>query len=144
MREVVVKIAIETAPKNVISAFTDPVMLNDWWSVEKIFIEKKQGGIYTLSWKVSEHGLGYVSTGIIKNYDPNSELVIHDFIYLSTEKPFLGPMTLTIRAKEKNGATEVYLCQAGYQKGKDWNWYYDAVKEAWPNVMLTLKNYLEK
>ena len=119
-------------------------MLNEWWNVEKTLIDRKEGGLYTLAWNVSEKGFSYVSSGIIKKYHPEKELVIADFLYLNYEKPFLGPMQLTIRANEKNGMADVYLCQDGYKNGKDWDWYYEAVKEAWPSVMQEFKKYLEK
>ena len=131
-------------PENVIKAFTDPTMLNEWWGVEKSLIHKKNDGLYTIAWSVTEKGMGYVSTGIIKKYDPNYELDIANFVYLMPQKPFLGPMSLTINAVEKNGLTDVHLCQDGYQEGDDWDWYYEAVKEAWPKVMKELKKYLEK
>lgn len=60
------------------------------------------------------------------------------------ERPFLGSMGLTVRAVKNDGLTNVYLCQDGYQEGDDWDWYYQAVKEAWPNVMQEFKKYLEK
>jgi uncharacterized protein YndB with AHSA1/START domain len=144
MKKVEVNIQIATTPENVIKAFTDPKMLNEWWGVEKCLIEKKVGGLYAVAWNVSENGMQYVSSGIIKKYDPNKELVIINFVYLNPEKPFLGPMSLTINAKEKNGLADVYLCQDGYQEGGDWDWYYEAVKTAWPNVMKGFKKYLEK
>ncbi len=143
MKKVEVTLQIKTTPENVIKAFTDPVMLREWWGVEKSLIQKKIGGLYTLTWNITKNGIGYVSSGIIKKYHPVKELVIADFVYLNPEKPFLGPMTLTIRAEEKNGMTEVYLCQDGYQEGDSWDWYYQAVKEAWPRVMEGFKGYLE-
>ena len=143
MKKVEVNIQIKTKPENVITAFTDLKMLNEWWNVEKTLIQKKVGGLYTITWNITENGIGYVSSGIIKKYNPKSELVITNFVYLNPEKQYLGPMTLTIRAKDKNGTTEVYLCQDGYQEGDDWNWYYQAVREAWPNVMKEFKIYLE-
>lgn len=144
MKKVEATILIETNPGKVISAFTDPQKLAGWWQVGKTLIEAKPGGVYTLAWAVTEKGMGYVSTGIIKTYRPENELVIENFVYLNPEKPFLGPMSLTVRATEKEGGTEVYLCQDGYQSGEDWDWYYEAVKEAWPQVLETLKMYLEK
>jgi uncharacterized protein YndB with AHSA1/START domain len=144
MRKVEVTIDINSSPKAIISAFTDPDKLRDWWNVEKTLINKKVGGLYTLTWSLSDKGFGYVSTGTIKEYHPDKILVIENFVYLNPEKSFLGPMTLTVRTKEKGNTTEVYLCQDGYQNGTDWDWYYNAVKQAWPTVMQTFKNYLEK
>jgi uncharacterized protein YndB with AHSA1/START domain len=144
MRKVEVRIRIKTTPVNVIKAFTDHKMLSDWWNVERSLINKKKGGLYIIAWNVSDTGFGYISTGIIEKYDPEKKLIITDLVYLNPDKPFLGPMKLTVEATEKNGMTDVYLCQDGYQNGKDWNWYYKAVKQAWPDVMQAFKKYLEK
>lgn len=144
MKKVEVSIQIKTNPENVIKAFTDSELLKAWWGVEKSLIQKKVGGLYTLAWNVSQNAIGYVSTGIIEKYDPKHELVIRDFAYLNPDKPFLGPMTLTVKTREANGCTDVYLCQDGYQEGAHWDWYFEAVKAAWPEVMKELKEYLEK
>ena len=143
MRKVEVNLQIKTAPEKVIKAFTDPGMLNDWWKVERTLIDKRVGGLYTLTWKVTEQGIGYVSSGIIEKYDPQKELVIGNFVYLSPDKPFLGPMKMTLEVAEKDGMTDLYLRQDGYQYGEDWDWYYEAVKEAWPTAMQDFKAYLE-
>lgn len=144
MRKVEVTIEISTSPAKVIAAFTDPGMLRDWWSVERTLIDKKPGGVYTLAWNITDKGFGFVSTGVIREYQPNSKLIIDNFTYLNPEKSILGPMTLTIKAQPKGDKTEFYLCQDGYQDGSDWDWYYNAVSQAWPTVADTLKNYLEK
>lgn len=144
MKKVTVTIQIATTPENVIKAFTEPDMLKAWWGVEKSLIQKKNGGLYILAWRVTENGMGYISSGIIKNYDPRSVLEITNFIYLNPEKPFLGPMQLTVSATANNGLTAVYLCQDGYQEGDDWDWYYHAVVDAWPKVLQELKIYLER
>ena len=144
MRRVEVTISIQTSSEKIIAAFTEPEMLKDWWAVERMLIEKKPGGLYTLAWNISEKGFGFVSSGIIKEYQVDSLLVIENFIYLNPEKTFLGPMTLTVSAKQKGNSAELTLCQDGYQIGADWDWYYEAVKLAWPSVAQNLKKYLEK
>ena len=144
MRKVEVTINIDTGGRNVISAFTDLEMLREWWNVERGIIEKKAGGLYTLAWSISDLGFGFVSTGIIKEYEPDSLLVIEKLVYLNPARSFLGPMKLTARASPKGDFTELYLCQDGYQEGGDWDWYYEQVRTAWPGVAETLKAYLEK
>jgi len=144
MKKVEAAIEIKTTPANVIRAFTDINMLRDWWSVERALIETRSGGVYTLAWNISDKGFGYISSGTIKRYQPENLLEIENFVYLNPERSILGPMTLTVKTTEKEGGTELYLCQDGYQEGTDWDWYYEAVKKAWPAVLLTLKGYLEK
>lgn len=119
-------------------------MLYAWWGVERTLIEKRIGGLYTLAWDITDKGFGFVSTGIIKNYEPESVLEIDDFIYLNPGIAILGPMKLSIRANEKRYGAELHLCQDGYQSGPDWDWYYKAVQRAWPVVAGKLREHLEK
>ncbi|HTE25714.1 SRPBCC family protein [Flavitalea sp.] len=145
MRKVEEMINIRTEPEIIISAFTEPEMLLDWWGVQRTLIDKRPGGVYTLAWNISDKGFGFLSTGFIKEYQPGKLLVVDNFVYCNPEKPFLGPMSLTIHARKKNdGISELFLCQDGYQQGPDWDWYYEVVKQAWPEVVNTLKEYLEK
>lgn len=143
MRKVEVTLAIKSTPKQIIEAFVDSQKLEEWWQVEQALIEPKIGGVYTLAWQVSENGFGYVSTGQISAYDPASELVISNFVYMNPSKSLLGPMSLTVRVKPTEKGSELYLCQDGYQSGGDWDWYYDAVKQAWPALLQEFKKYME-
>lgn len=143
MKKVEVTITINTSPETAIKGFTDLKMLKDWWHVEKALIDLKVGGTYTLAWNISEQGFGFISSGIVSKYNPHSELVVSNFVYMNPTRNLLGPMNLIVKAKEKSNGCEVYLCQDGYQTGQDWNWYYEAVKNAWPIVMQDFKKYLE-
>ena len=143
MRKVEVTTGIQTTPEKVIAAFVEFDMLRQWWLVERALIQKNRGGAYTLAWNISDKGIGYVATGIVKEYDPGATLVVDNFTYLNPERSILGPMTLTVNAFEKSGRTEIFLCQDGYRHGTDWDWYYEAVRQSWPAVLKTLKEYLE-
>lgn len=144
MKKVEVKSQITSSPQNVIEAFLDATMMHKWWGVEKCLVEKKTGGVYTLVWNINEQGFSYVTSGIIERLEPNSELVISKLVYLNPEKAILGPMTLTIKATIVDAETsEIYLCQDGYQSGGDWDWYFEAVKGTWSNVIDNLRKHLE-
>ena len=143
-RKVEVKTTLSVQSKEIIAAFTNPEMLREWWGVQETLIDKRPGGLYTLTWDIDDHGFGYVSTGIIKEYHPESTLIIENFVYLNPTIPILGPMSLTIKAKKKDTGAELYICQEGYQEGANWDWYFEAVTEAWPMVVDGLREYLEK
>ncbi|MCH8233259.1 MAG: SRPBCC domain-containing protein [Bacteroidetes bacterium] len=130
-------------PETVLNAFMDFDMLNGWWGVEKALVEKREGGVYALVWDISESGFRYVATGIIKSYKADAILEIENYTYLNLNMPIMGPMGLIIEAIVKNNQTELTITQTGYQSGGDWDWYYDAVKQAWPDVLASLKEYLE-
>ncbi|NND32573.1 MAG: SRPBCC domain-containing protein [Saprospiraceae bacterium] len=144
MRKVETVVAMQIDPKLFIDAFLVPEMLGSWWGVQQSLIEPKVGGPYSLVWKIGKEGFGYVTSGIVTSYQPDRLLEIKNLVYYNPERPFLGPMSLRIGAQRLPDYTECYLCQAGYQEGADWDWYYDAVRVAWPEIMLKLKDYLEE
>ncbi|MGQ0738349.1 MAG: SRPBCC family protein [Bacteroidota bacterium] len=146
MRTVDCRIEINSAPETIIQAFTGAEMLKGWWGVEKSLIELKQAGIYTTAWFVSENGLKYISTGVIKEFIDGKKLHVDDYMYLSPERPFLGPLNLIVEASAAPKGSLLRLQQGPYPvgRGEDWDWYYEAVNDAWPKVLQTLKQYLEK
>ncbi len=145
MRTVSCNIEITVSPEKVIRAFTNSHTLKGWWGVEQSFIELKPGGIYTIAWGISENGIRFVSTGVIKQYEPGSFLHIGDYMYLNPERPFLGPLELLIDVSPVPAGSLLKLEQGPYPEDSDehWEWYYEVVNDAWPKVLLTLKQYLE-
>lgn len=143
MRKVETTIELKSPPEKVIEAFLDYKMLKEWWGVERALIEKKQGGMYHLAWNVTAQGFGYISSGIIKTYDPKRILVIDKYTYFNPEYPLFGPMLLFVNTSKIGTGTMLTITQSAYQEGEHWEWYYHAVKEAWPQVASNLKDYLE-
>jgi len=143
MRKVEASIVIHQPALKVFDAFIEPRHLRKWWSAERCLIENRQGGIYSLAWKISKHGFQYISTGVITVYHPGRELMIDHFVHFNPERSILGPTYLSLRMNEKDSSTDLQLVQGGYQSGYDWDWFYDSVRDAWPKVLLDLRKYLE-
>lgn len=145
MRMVAASIDIAAKSDKILPAFLREEHLSSWWNVARSLIEPRAGGLYTLAWDVSDQGMKYVSSGIIAELIPAEYLMIKNFVYLNAEKHILGPMELEIDLIAKNDhSTTVGVVQSGYQYGGDWDWYYNAVAQAWPQTLEKLKNYLEK
>lgn len=144
MKKVEVNIWANVNPAQVIAAFTNPELLQEWWGVEKCLIQTSPGGIYSLVWNVTDQSMGFVFSGIVQEYVPEHTLKISDIVYLNPQRSILGPMNLTVIAREEGSGSRIYLCQDGYREGGDWDWYYQAVNDAWPIVMKDFKAYIEK
>jgi hypothetical protein len=144
MKKVTASININSTSSKIIEAFLQPHMLKEWWNVERCLIQPQSGGLYTLAWNINSDGFGYISSGIITIYQPDHMLIIEKLIYLNPKQPILGPMTLSIHTEQTENAVSLHVAQDGYKDGTAWDWYYNAVKDAWPHVLQTLKTYLEK
>lgn len=144
MKTAEARFSTKATAHKVIQAFTDPQHLQKWWAVERSLIDKNVGGLYCLAWAISDKGFGFISSGVIQEYQPDSLLVIGQLAYFNPEKPILGPMQLRLEAREIEGITQVHICQSGFQEGPEWDWYYEAVKNGWTGVGEILKAYLEQ
>lgn len=60
LREVELNVFIHVKAAMIIGTITDPVLLNEWWGVQKSLIEPKTGGCFTLAWNVTDNGFGFV------------------------------------------------------------------------------------
>lgn len=146
MRTVEASIEIKEKPEKIINVFTELNHLSKWWNVDRCFIDLTEGGNYTLIWGVSEKEFQYVSTGTVKKYVPGKILHITNWMYLNPEKPILGPVELIIESKQITKEKSLLIVKQGSyteNAGDDWDWYFKAVKEAWPEVLKTLKTYIE-
>ena len=144
MRKVEVSIELDCSAEKAFNAFIDHRQLKEWWNIDRSLIEAKQGGVYSLAWNISTHGFQYISTGLITVFDPGCELLIDHLVYFNPEKSILGPTYLSVKFENGNSNTIIKLIQGGYRQGEDWDWFYEAVKEAWPKVLVNLKIFLEQ
>ena len=143
MRTVESSILVNTTPAKVIDAFLDEDHLKGWWGVQRSLVEKKVNGSWAVAWEISDSGIKYISTGVITSYDPSAHLTISNLVYLNPEKQILGPMKIELTTDLVGNQTNLELIQSGYQQGGDWDWYYEAVVNAWPVALEGLKKYLE-
>lgn len=143
IRNVQVECLVQTPPPQVIAAFLEREALQAWWHVERAFVEPHVGGVYALAWGITDRGFGYVTTAIVSALDPAGLLRLDHYTYFHPDRAILGPMVLTIEATPHDeGGSRMRVTQEGYQDGADWDWYYEAVREAWPRVGQDIVRYL--
>lgn len=142
MRFIESSIAINKTPGIVLSAFTDPHHLRNWWGVDRSLIELKKGGLYSLVWQ-RNNAMDFISTGIIAEYLPECQLKIEQMVYFNPHRPVFGPMELMVLTTPEDVGTTLTVVQSGYQQGADWDWYYNVVKNSWPEVLQKIRDYLE-
>ena len=142
MRAVQASITVPGTTSRALNAFLDADDLRAWWGVERALVEPREGGLYVLTWGVTPQGFQYVTAGIIGRYQVGQSLRIDHLTYLNSARPILGPMSLTVHARAGEGEAHLEVTQDGYGDGVDWNWYYDAVRTAWPVALGGLQTYL--
>ena len=143
MRAVSNSVDLALAPEAAIDLFLHPEHLRAWWGVERCLVEPHGGGAYTLVWQITPDGLGYVTSGVVQSIGEES-LQIGTVVYLSPQRPIMGPMSIEVIAQATPSGCRLTVVQDGYREGPDWDWYHEAVDTAWPLVLATLADYAEE
>lgn len=138
------EIRVKATIRQILDALLEVDQLKEWWGVNSGLIQRKDGGIYTITWLKSEQGIKFISTGRIKLLDRHSHLHLEDMIYINSEKGILGPFTIQYNMEAHKGYSIIKVKQGGFEKGQEHEWYYQAVLEGWPQALIMLKRYLEK
>lgn len=138
------EIRIKSKASKIINAFIDPVVLSEWWATAAVYVEQKDGGLYTLSWLKSDAGIKFILTGRINLLNKRSHLYLEDVLYINAERPILGPTKIKIDVDERSRYSLVKIYQTGFGKTDEWEWYYKLMLDSWPQVLVFLKQYLEK
>jgi hypothetical protein len=143
MRTVQASIMTSSAPERALAAFLDPGDLRSWWGVGRALVQPHKGGLYALAWGVTTETFAYITTAVVGEYEPGRLLRLDNYTYFNPARPILGPMSLTVRARiEGAGGACIEVIQDGYGDGPDWDWYYEAVRGAWPMALGALRDYL--
>lgn len=143
MRSVEASVDLQIPPQDILDAFIEPQHLKAWWGVDRSLIDPQKGGLYTLVWSNGSGAIQYVTTGVITEYLPACQLMIGNLVYISPGKAALGPMQLGIfTTPQEDLATRLTVVQSGYQSGPEWDRYYNAVREKWPEVLNAFSAYM--
>jgi len=143
-RFVTSEIRLKAKASTIFSCLLELKHLKEWWGVDSCFIEPRDGGLYALTWLRTFEGIKFISTGKIKFYNPRTHLHLEDMLYINSEKPILGPFTINYGVEEKKAYSILTIKQGGFEKGGEWDWYYQAVSDGWPQALVMLKTYVEK
>ena len=143
MRHVETSISVHASPEATLQAFARVDAMRQWWGADRGLIEPREGGVWSLAWERSAAGFKYVTTGRIDVLQPGRRLGINNLVYFNPDRTVLGPMALTVTVVPTEIGCDLTIRQEGYQDGPEWDWYYDSVRAAWPEVAKLVKQYAE-
>jgi len=141
-RYVRVEMDIVAPPERVVGAFLDVEALRAWWGVEKGLVEPREGGVWALAWGVTPGGIASAAVGVVERVEER-ELVIGHVVFLSAERPFLGPTRIRVSVRKKSDVSSVALTEEGYGEGPEWERTLAESRQGWPSALRELKTWLE-
>jgi len=143
-RAVRAEIQIGVRALAVTRALTEFERLKEWWGVDRVLIDERADGPWTLTWLPTdaEPARG-VLCGTIRSLRHSSHLHVQRLVFISPDRPILGPFSLTFEARERGTSTQLSVVQEGFGAGDDWDWYRSLVADSWPRDLEALRTCLE-
>jgi uncharacterized protein YndB with AHSA1/START domain len=135
---------ISASPAEVLDAFIDDGDLKAWWKVSRSLVERKEGGIWSITWDDwGEEKTQHAWIGVIEEITPDRLLVGH-LVMIEPDLPLFGPMQLEISVKPADGGTAVTVSHRGYQYGEHWDTIYDLVVNGWDHVLGDMESWVQE
>ncbi len=126
---------ISATPAEVLDAFLDETDLQAWWKVSRSLVERKQGGVWSITWDDwGEDKTQHAWIGVIEELTPDRLLVGH-LVMIEPDMPLFGPMQLEIRVQPADGGTSLTVSHRGYRYGEHWDRIYQLVVNGWDHVL---------
>lgn len=135
---------ISASPDQVLEAFLDGADLKAWWKVSRSLVERKQGGIWSITWDDwGEEKTQHAWVGEIDELTAN-RVVIGRLLMIEPDMPLLGPLQLEIKVEPADGGTSVTVLHRGYQYGDHWDRIYDLVVNGWNHVLGDMQDWAQQ
>jgi uncharacterized protein YndB with AHSA1/START domain len=126
---------ISASPEEVLDAFIDDTGLKGWWKVSRSLVERKQGGVWSITWDDwGEEKTQHAWIGVIEELTPN-RLLIGNLVMMEPDMPLFGPMQLEISVEPAAGGTSVTVSHRGYRYGDHWDTMFELVINGWDHVL---------
>jgi len=125
----------DATPETVFRALTAPRELVKWF-LSDAKIKPKEGSSYTFTWQG-----GSSHTGRVEKVESCRRLVLS---WPDKIKGKVYETQASFTLKKKGKGTLLKLKHAGFKKGDDWIWLYEAIQSGWAYFLTNLKSVLSQ
>ena len=116
-----------------------------WWSASEVVVLPEVGGAWAALWG-DEDAPDYVTTAIIKAFEPPHRIVLADYHYRASS----GPLPFTadfvtefLVAPHPDGAT-LRVTQAGFPRDSSADAFYTACEMGWSDTFGAIRRHLHE
>ncbi len=144
-REHTAEIELAAAPERVFTALVTPSAIRDWWAAARVVVVPREGGIWAAAWGAEEDRPDYVTTAVMRVFDPPRRLTFGDYDYWarSGPLPFEAEFTTTFEVMPARHGVRLRVTQSGFPTDPAADEFYDACERGWRDTLEGLRRHLE-
>ena len=136
----------EQSASTLFAALITPSQIRGWWSVSRAIVIPKTGGIWCATWGDDEDAPDYISSAMIKVFEPDCRLVLGDYQYASPEGglPFEADFETTFEVEPLGQGSRLTVTQAGFPADPIADEYYAGCETGWQRSLDGLEAFLNQ
>jgi uncharacterized protein YndB with AHSA1/START domain len=144
-RDHTAEIDLAASPERVFAALVRPSAIREWWSAARAIVVPRAGGVWAAAWGAEEDSPDYVTTAVIRVWQPPRRLVLGDYDYVvaAGPLPFAADFTTSFEVLPKPSGARLRVTQAGFPAGPEADEFYAACETGWRQTLEGLRRYLE-
>jgi len=114
-----------------------------WWQALRAIVLPEQNGIWIAAWGEDEDNPDYISSFVIKKYDPPKRILFADTRYFSKDGklPFDAKFTAEFIVKPTDSGCKLQVIQDGFPTDPIADDYYKGCEIGWKNTFEGIRNY---
>jgi uncharacterized protein YndB with AHSA1/START domain len=139
------EIDLASSPRRTFDALVRPSAIRVWWSAARVIVVPRAGGVWAAAWGEEENAPEYVTTAIIRVWDPPRRLLLGDYDYLAASGPlpFEADFTTEFEVLPDESGSRLRVTQAGFPADPVADEFYAACEGGWRDTLESLRLYLE-
>lgn len=136
----------EAAPEDVFALLHTPSTIRAWWGASRAIVNPAPGGMWVAAWGDDEDNPAYITTAVMKVFDPPRRIVFDDYSYYtrSGPLPFDAQFITEFSVEPHPDGAILRVVQDGFPAGSEADDFYAACGQGWRDTFRGIRKYLEQ
>jgi len=134
------------SPEEVFALLHTPSAIREWWGASRAIVNPAPGGTWAAAWGENEDLPDYITTAVMRVFDPPMRIVFGDYSYFAGNGPlpFDAPFVTEFSVAPHPEGTTLRVVQDGFPADPEADAFYDACGQGWRDTFKGIRNYLER
>jgi len=139
------EIELPAPPEPVFALLHTPSAIRGWWGAARAVVIPRPGGTWAAAWGDSEDQPDYVTSAVLRVFEPPRRLVFTDFQYLARTGPlpFQADLTTEFIVEPRAGGSCLRVVQDGFPTDPAADAFFAACEVGWRNTFEGIRRYLQ-
>lgn len=134
-----------TTPERLFALLHTPSAIRRWWGAARAVVIAEPGGVWAAAWGESEDDPDYVTTAVMRVFEPPRRLVFADYRYRarSGPLPFAADFVTSFEVFPDPAGAILRVTQDGFPAAAEADDFYSGCDRGWRDTFAGIRRFLE-